>query len=212
MTVFAPSPTFRRPARSYEETVQGDDVLVRIARRAVAGDRDALDELLRELEPHIVRAVRLIVGAGSWVAEDAAQDALLDVARGIEGLRAPQAVKTWALRVATTRALKAARRQRLLSLRRVPLADPALAVEPADERSAALKESFDRLPPRLRATAVLRLYIGLSEAETAEVLGCSVGTVKSNLHDARKRLASSLGDDSAASSTSRSLEETPDAC
>lgn len=59
-------------------------------------------------------------------------------------------------------------------------------------RQFALKQAFDRLPPRLRATAVLRLQIGLSEAETAAVLGSSVGAVKSNLHDARKRLTEML--------------------
>jgi DNA-directed RNA polymerase specialized sigma24 family protein len=39
---------------------------------------------------------------------------------------------------------------------------------------------------------VLRLYAGLSEEETAEVLGCSLGTVKSNLHHARRRLTRAL--------------------
>jgi RNA polymerase sigma factor (sigma-70 family) len=61
-------------------------------------------------------------------------------------------------------------------------------------RTAALKQAFDRLPPRLRATAVLRLQAGLSEAETAAALDCSVGTVKANLHDARKRLTRWLND------------------
>lgn len=193
--------------------MQDDDVLVRLARRAVGGDRDALDELLRELEPLVVRAARLIVGSGSWTAEDAAQEALLDVSRGISTLRAPEAVRTWALRVTTTRALKLAKRERFLSLRRAPFIDPQLAVEPTEGRSAALKDAFDRLPPRLRATAVLRLYVGLGEAETAEVLGCSLGTVKSNLHDARKRLAASLGERGFAPAASKpSVEETADAC
>jgi RNA polymerase sigma factor (sigma-70 family) len=147
------------------------------------------------------------------VAEDAAQEALIDVARGIRALRAPEAVRTWALRVATTRAIKLARRERFLTLRRAPLTDPELAVESTDPRSGALKEAFDRLPPKLRATAVLRLYVGLTEAETAEVLGCSLGTVKSNLHDARKRLAASLGDRGLApASSTPCLEETADAC
>ncbi len=66
------------------------------------------------------------------------------------------------------------------------------ALTPVEGREAALKQAFDRLPPSLRATAALRLQAGLSEAETAQVLGCSVGTVKSNLHDARRRLAYSL--------------------
>lgn len=213
MIAAPPRPTFPAPARSFEVTVQSEDVLTRLAKEAVAGDRDALDELLRELEPLVVRTARLIVGSGSWTAEDAAQEALLDVARGISTLRAPEAVKTWALKIATTRAIKVARRERLLSLRRAPTSAPELAAESADDRSAALKDAFDRLPPKLRATAVLRLYVGLTEAETSEVLGCSLGTVKSNLHDARKRLAALLGEGGfAPTASSKRLEETPDAC
>jgi RNA polymerase sigma-70 factor (ECF subfamily) len=193
--------------------VQSDDLLVLLARRAAGGDAQALEDLLRELEPLVVRAARLLVGSGSWVAEDAAQEAMLDVARGIPSLRAPEAVKTWALRVTTTRALKVARRERLLSFRRTPEIASGLVVEPRDERAAALKEAFDRLPPKLRATAVLRLYVGLTESETADVLDCSLGTVKSNLHDARKRLAATLGERGFAPVASKpSLEETADAC
>jgi len=173
--------------------VQSDD-LVLLARRAVRGDAASLDALVRELQPLVVRTVRLIVGSGSCAAEDAAQDALVDIVHGIGMLRTPEAVRAWGLRVATTRALKVARRERLLSLRRGELIEQDLAVQPSERRPAALKEAFDRLPPRLRATAVLRLHAGLSESETAEVMGCSLGTVKSNLHDARKRLAASLGE------------------
>jgi RNA polymerase sigma factor (sigma-70 family) len=169
--------------------------IVDLARRASAGETAAADELLRELEPLVVRTVRLVVGSGSWTAEDAAQDALLDIDRGIHSLRDPRAVQAWALRVATQRALKVSRRERLLSLRRAPNLDPELRAESGGQetgRSAAIKAAFDLLPPRLRATAVLRLYVGLSEDETAGALGCSLGTVKSNLHDARKRLAGEL--------------------
>ncbi len=169
--------------------------IVDLARRASAGETAAAHELLRELEPLVVRTVRLVVGSGSWAAEDAAQDALLDIDRGIPSLRDPRVVKAWAMRVAAQRALKVSRRERLLSLRRAPNLDPGLLAEsgePETGRSAAIKAAFDLLPPRLRATAVLRLYAGLSEDETAEVLGCSLGTVKSNLHDARQRLAGEL--------------------
>jgi RNA polymerase sigma-70 factor (ECF subfamily) len=169
--------------------------IVDLARRASAGETAATDELLRELEPLVVRTVRLVVGSGSWAAEDAAQDALLDIDRGIRSLRDPRAVKAWALRVATQRAVKVSRRERLLTLRRAPNLDPGLLAEssePETGRNAAIKAAFDLLPPRLRVTAVLRLYAGLSEEETAEALDCSLGTVKSNLHDARQRLARAL--------------------
>jgi len=167
--------------------------LAHLAERAIGGNRQALDELLSALRPRIVRTVRLVVGAGSSAAEDAAQEAMIDVLRGIRGLRDPAAVLGWALRIATTRAIKVARRERMLSLVR-PLSEHADLVAAApDGDSIVLKQAFDELPPRMRAVAVLRLYTGLSEHETAQALGCSVGTVKSQLHDARVRLAAALG-------------------
>lgn len=165
---------------------------VSLATRANTGDSAALNELLAELRPLVVQTTRLVVGSGSWAAEDAAQDALLEMSRGIGRLRDPAAVKTWALRIATRSALKVARRERLLRRRAAGDVEELQAPAHSQGREAALKQAFDRLPPRLRATAVLRLQAGLSEAETADVLGCSVGTVKSNLHDARRRLTQML--------------------
>jgi RNA polymerase sigma factor (sigma-70 family) len=173
-------------------TVTNDSALVQLARRSVRGDRGALAALLEELEPVVVRTTRLIVGSGSQAAEDAAQEALLDIACGIRGLREPDAARAWAIRVASTRALKVARRERLRSLRRAELPEEIVAPPASDARAAAIKDAFDRLPPALRATAVLRLYVGLSEIETAEALDCSLGTVKSNLHDARRKLTDAL--------------------
>jgi len=56
-----------------------------------------------------------------------------------------------------------------------PPVDPATAVDLRD----AVVRVLVRLPPRQRAVLVLRYFEQLSEAETAEALGCSVGTVKS---------------------------------
>ncbi|MBV1855162.1 SigE family RNA polymerase sigma factor [Catellatospora sp. NEAU-YM18] len=56
----------------------------------------------------------------------------------------------------------------------------------------ALGRALDRLTPRQRATVVLRFYEDLSEAATASALGCSVGSVKRNTHDALVRLREAL--------------------
>lgn len=48
------------------------------------------------------------------------------------------------------------------------------------------------LPERQRAVVVLRFYEDLSEVETAEVMGCAVGTVKSQTHDAMRSLRRGL--------------------
>ena len=63
----------------------------------------------------------------------------------------------------------------------------ASAIEAHAERSD-LWTALGRLPRRQQAAVVLRYYEGLSEAETADVLGCSVGTVKSTTHRALARL------------------------
>jgi RNA polymerase sigma factor (sigma-70 family) len=166
--------------------------LAELARGAIAGDARAVDQLLAELEPEIVRAARLIVGAGSWAAEDAAQEAMIDVVRGVHRLREPAAVRAWALRVTAVRAVKVAQRERALRLLRSPRPVPELAAGSPEGRQAELKEAFDRLPPRMRAIAVLRLWAGLSEGETAAAVGCALGTIKSQLYDARRRLAETL--------------------
>jgi RNA polymerase sigma factor (sigma-70 family) len=157
-------------------------------------DRAALEELLRILEPSVVQAVRLVVGSGSRVAEEAAQDALLDIWHAIGSLRHPEAVEVWACRIAMRRARRANRWERVrmqVPLRREDRS--GLTCEGgSDDFLPELKRAFDGLPQGMRETAVLRLFVGLSEAETAEALGCSTGTVKSNLHDARRRLAASL--------------------
>lgn len=168
-----------------------DQNLVTLAEAAIAGRADARERLLEELRPTVVRATRLVVGAGSSAAEDAAQEAMIDLYRGIEQLRGPQSVRAWALRIAMTRALKtAANEWRWWHRKR--LTPYSVTATPETGDAALLKAAFDELPPRMRAVAVLRLHAGLSEAETAEALGCSVGTAKSQLSDARRRLSRAL--------------------
>lgn len=58
-----------------------------------------------------------------------------------------------------------------------------------------LWEEIQRLPPRQRAAIVLRYYEDLTEAQTAEVMDCAVGTVKSQVFQALRRLRERLGPD-----------------
>ncbi|MDX6399425.1 MAG: hypothetical protein QOF27_31 [Gaiellaceae bacterium] len=147
------------------------------------------EELLAELQPLVVRTVRLVVGAGSSIAEDAAQEALLELSRSLPDLRDLGAARAFAARIAARVAIRVAKKERrfaALGFRTRYAPEPHVA-QPFE--LVELKEAFDHLPPRQRATAVLRLYVGLDEQETAEALGCSVGTVKRQLHDARQKLA-----------------------
>jgi RNA polymerase sigma-70 factor (sigma-E family) len=82
-------------------------------------------------------------------------------------------------------------RQQARRVRPVSLADADRAVpDRADEVSVtvAVQRALSRLGPRQRAALVLRYFEDLSEAETAAVLGCRVGTVKSQVRDGLARL------------------------
>lgn len=69
------------------------------------------------------------------------------------------------------------------------VADPAVTVDLRD----ALVRLLMQLPPRQRAVIVARYWEELSEAETAQVLGCSAGTVKSQTWRAVRRLRELIG-------------------
>ncbi len=70
--------------------------------------------------------------------------------------------------------------------RRGPGGDASPRADSADR--IALLEDLRRLSPRQRAVLVLRYFDDLTEADTAEALGISVGTVKSHVRDALARL------------------------
>lgn len=173
-----------------------------LARAARAGSAPDVDAFLAAVQPIVVRAVRLVVGPGSSIAEEAAQDALLDIVRGLPSLVDPARARPWAMRIAMRRAARAARGQRLRERFRAADGEIEGVFDrgAVPERVLLVREAFAELPVRMRAVAVLRLYIGLSEEETAEALGCAPGTVKSRLHAARARLTRALEPDPTASS------------
>lgn len=72
--------------------------------------------------------------------------------------------------------------------------DTAAPDDPSATRDDELLAALQSLPPRMRAVVVLRFYEDLSEASTAELLGCSVGTVKTQTHRAMTRLRTLLAD------------------
>lgn len=132
----------------------------RVARSGAALDRRAAEALLSELRPLVVRTVRLVVGAGSVVAEDATQEALLEMSRALPRLGDVGAAPAWAARIAARVALRTAKRERRLALtglRAVEVPESIPAECPPD--ILELKEAFDQLSPKAacdRGAAALR--------------------------------------------------------
>lgn len=122
-------------------------------------------------------------------AEDLVQDALAKVAARWSRLR-HEAPEAYARQVIVRTNISWWRKQR-----REVVADPGdrpvAGGEPTADRRILLDHALSRLTPRQRSTVVLRYFDDLSERETAEALGVSVGTVKSTTHDALRRMRQS---------------------
>lgn len=135
----------------------------------------------------LARYARLLF-ADTGAAEDALQTALLRLARNwSSGVEAPLAYARTALR---NLALDEGRRRHLVPVPSEDEPDVAPGPDIADAHSAAelLDQALSALPARQRATVVLRVVDGLSEAETAQAMQCALGTVKSNLARGLARL------------------------
>ncbi|GAB3958320.1 sigma-70 family RNA polymerase sigma factor [Actinoallomurus acanthiterrae] len=146
---------------------------------AQQGDALALDRLLDELAPYVRRLCARIAPAA---ADDATQEALLAIFRGLPSLRAPEAIMTWVRSVAVRTAIRLARRHDLEVPAEGTLMD---RYDPSREGLVDIDDALARLPVSQRVVLVLRTREGLSEQEIATTLGIPTGTVKSRLHRAR---------------------------
>jgi RNA polymerase sigma-70 factor, ECF subfamily len=173
----------------------------RLVAAAQAGDRNALDALLRRHYDRVHAVCRRIAGS-TRDADDAAQEAMIGIVRGLPRFDGRARFSTWAYRIATNAALdELRRRKRRPSLalvtdegEHVETADPLAAreVEGAVER-LSIDAALDALPEDFRIAVVLRDVADLDYAEIAEVLGVPVGTVKSRIARGRAQLADALG-------------------
>ena len=157
--------------------------------RAVAGgDPGAFDTLCRRWERPL-HAFLARAGAGRDV-DDLYQDTWLRVVRAAPRFDPRKRFSTWLFQIALNRCRDWHRRPPPTPV------DPASLAPHAHGRdtSAATEAGLDArrllatLPAAQREVVVLRLHHGFGEAETAEILGCPPGTVKSRLHYALARL------------------------
>jgi RNA polymerase sigma-70 factor (ECF subfamily) len=151
------------------------------------GEREAFDRLVERYQREIYRLCYRYVN-NHEDANDLAQEAFLRAWRAIGRFRGDSSFSTWLYRIAVNACLNH-RALRRLPLQELPeaLPDPALradaGVVSADE-SRRVRQAVGQLPERQRATLILKVYHELTHEEVAQILGSTVGTVKSNLFHA----------------------------
>lgn len=158
-----------------------------------ATTRDALVDELFTHGPVLLAAARVIT-LDDDEAQDLVQTTFEIALRHLDGLRDPRAVRTWLLRVQTREAFRVVRRlRRLVSLDGHVREVPALSGDAAQRID--VRDGLARLPRRIRAAIALHYLVGLSVRDTAQTLGVSENTVKSQLKTGLARLREDLHDD-----------------
>ncbi|MDH2413160.1 sigma-70 family RNA polymerase sigma factor [Nocardioides sp. CER19] len=170
------------------------DDIDELARRARAGDRDALEQLLGAVRP---RALSVCRGVLPYLpdAEDACQEALLNVANKLGSWNGHGRFTTWMHVVALNSARTTYRRMRNQAV----AADPGEhgALDRPDPRTTSviagtrldLLEAMERLErdhPQYVEPLLLRDVYELPYEEIATLLGVPLGTVKANIHHGRR--------------------------
>jgi len=173
----------------------------KLVERARGGDVRAYEVLVRRYQDLAYRTAYLIAGAAAD-AEDAAQEGFVKAWYAIGRFRAGAAFRPWLLAIVANEARnrrRSHRRQDDLVLRAAtdrPSGDAAPSPEVAaleHEQRRVLLAALNRLAERDRAVIAARFFLELSERETAAVLGCRPGTVKSRISRALARLRTELG-------------------
>jgi RNA polymerase sigma-70 factor, ECF subfamily len=164
--------------------VQGvdDAELVRLAQ---AGERDAFDAIVQRHQRRIYQLCYRFVG-NHEDASDLAQDAFVRAFRALPKFKGDSALATWLHRIAVNVCLnrKAVKVPRFAPIEQVEPVDArterADAAVLRNERAIQVRAAVARLPPKQRATLILRAYHELPHEEIAKILGSSVGAVKAN--------------------------------
>jgi RNA polymerase sigma-70 factor (ECF subfamily) len=171
------------------------DAIDDLARRARDGDRDALEDLLTAVRP---RALNVCRGVLPYTpdAEDACQEALLNIATKIGSWGGRGRFTTWMHVVAVNSARTTYRRMRnqavstdaLQSGGHLEKPDPRTTSVIAGTRLDLLEamETIERDHPQLVEPLLLRDVYGMSYEEIAQQVGAPLGTIKAQIHTGRK--------------------------
>lgn len=168
----------------------------RLVASARSGDERALATIYRRYRPRVFSVVARMLGVAD--AEEVTQEVFLRAFRGLDGFRAESQLSTWLYRIAVNSSLSERSRRTVERSRRAPLADAEQLPAPEREQQdpalrARLESALAALPPGYRAVLVLHDIEGLEHEEIGRVLGCRVGTSKSQLHKARAKMRGLIG-------------------
>ncbi|GAA3677591.1 SigE family RNA polymerase sigma factor [Nonomuraea antimicrobica] len=147
---------------------------------------DDFREFVIARQQALMRTAYLLTG-DAHLAEDLLQSVLVKVAGQWSKLTGGGNPEAYTRKALVNQYISWRRRPRP-EVPRAELPERGASYDDAALQRIVLRQALDKLPPRQRAVIVLRFWEDLTEAQTAEALGCAPGTVKSQSHHALARL------------------------
>ena len=166
-------------------------------KRIAGGDRTAFEELYAAYARRLCGYLFRKIGDPSR-AEEVANDVLLDVWKGAKSFAGRSRLSTWIFGIAHHKAVSALRRRRTAKVdleAAAGLADTSAGAESrlaARDASQRVRDAIESLPVEQRDVVELTFFHDFSYPEISEILKCPIGTVKTRMFHARRKLAEIL--------------------
>lgn len=185
-----------------------DAQLIEVAKAAQKGDVDAFETLQLHFEGQIKRFVRRLIGISDLV-DDIVQDVFISLYFNLHRINPIEQIRAYLFRIARNRCFDELRRSHpTVSLDDEPVhlwvsyTSSGNHYESQPEEVAhwlllhlEVQEAMDKLPELQREALIMYSEGGLSYAEIADAMVCSIGTVKSRLYHAKQNLRNLLSPD-----------------
>ncbi len=168
-------------------------------RLAAAGDMQAFEELYKTYRRRVFNLC-LRMTRDQPAAEDLTQDVFVQLIRKLKTFRGEASFTTWLHRLTVNEVLMRFRKPAVRAERTTEDGTEPLRIVPGTENPArmslvsrvSLNEAIRRLAPGYRTVFILHDVEGFEHHEISKMLGCAVGTSKSQLHRARTKLRDQL--------------------
>jgi len=171
-----------------------------LIRRCQEGDKAAFGMLVEQYRTVLFGTAYLMM-RDRGLAEDAVQEALIQIWKHLPSFRLKSSIKTWLVRIVINEVKQQNRKKKLTMIplesanQEIGMIDGAGIALSRDEERQNLREALDKLQPEHREAVVLRYYSDLTVPEIAAVMGEREGTIKSRLSRALDQLGEILRED-----------------
>lgn len=173
-----------------------------LVRRSQAGDKEAFRMLVEQYRSILFGTAYLMM-RDRGLAEDAVQEALVQMWKHLPSFRLKSSVKTWMVRIVVNEVKQQFRKKQVPTVPLEQASEVAVDLDEADtamirnEERQHLRQALEKLPAEQREAVVLRYFSELTVPGIAKVMGQREGTIKSRLSRALSHLGEILQNDGA---------------